>query len=177
MNMLFAQTVADSFTLTNVTWAAIFALAGGLLYAAWQKGLRAWLVTKTDTLQDLVIEKIKPYVGDDAVAIRKAMEDVEGVILGMVDIVLARRFGADVVKKVDKNVLIKALEIAAANEQAAGHVTGIELYTALKAKLDAMPGFLDPKDALALLAAIEAHEQEEKDAAGIAAVVEAKKAL
>ena len=169
--------LADVFTVENLSWAAVLAFAGALLYAAWQKGLRAWIVKNVDVLQDKIDEKIKPYVGDDVVKIRKIADDVESLLLGMVDIILARKFGGDVVKQVDKAVLVKLLEKAALTEKTAGHVTGQELYAALKVKLDTMPGFVDPKEALALIAVIEAHEKEEKDVEGLAAVDEAKKVL
>lgn len=170
------QLFAESVTLENVSWAAIFAAVGAFLYAAWNKWARDWVVKKVDVLEDKIADKIKPYLGDDTVKVRKAMEDVEGVLLAMVDLILARKFAGTVVSKttVDKAVIAKALEKAKASEVASKDVLGQKLYEDLDKVLQAMPTYVAPEDAINLLNQIEAHEKGEGEADVLAAVEEAK---
>jgi hypothetical protein len=176
MNTFFAE----SMTTQNVFLAAIFAFIGALLYSLWQRGLRAWVVSKIDVLQDRIDEKIKPYVGDNNVEIRKTMDEIESVLLGMVDIILARKFTSkaiDNIKPINKQVLVKVLTKVMVSEEIAKDEVGLKLYNELKVILDALPDYVDPKTAISLLTKIETHEKEEKEVDVLAEIDEAKKII
>lgn len=173
------QLFADVSNATAFSWAALFTVIGALVYAAWNQWLKQWVVEKVDTIEDKIADKLKPYLGDDSVKVRKAMEDVEGVVLAMVDLVLARKFAGTVVSKttVDKAVIKKALDKAMASEVASKDALGQKLYEDLDKVLQAMPTFVAPEDAINLLNQIEAHEKGEGEADVLAAVDEAKKVV
>lgn len=70
----------------------IAGLGGGLLYLAWNKFIRAKVVTKLDSVEDLIQQKVTDKWGEDAgKESRRVMEGIESTLLSLADVFLEER--------------------------------------------------------------------------------------